>query len=161
MPENIVYEITNPHDACTIEHHDPITAALAVLVLGRGAYGLRRVSDGAPILPVFAFAESPEVAMEAWGLQRGITDISAEISRRYLPIADALESLVYGAPSQREYTLRSIRVPGMTGGDFLAALATHNEAQRSSITNIGKIARMLASGYRSGEIKGKAEAEPR
>lgn len=84
----MLYEISNPSDAITIEHDDELVAAVAVLCIGEGRYGLVR-PDGTQAMPIFLLGGA-----EAWLATKGI-ELELYFTTRVDDIATALESVRY------------------------------------------------------------------
>lgn len=126
-----VFEIANPSDKYTIK--GPFMAcAIAVAMLGNGSYGI----EGTPIL--FGWDE--------WLKGKGIEDLGAHIDKHNTEIAAALDSVLMGDERDREEvdaTLR--RIPP---DQHEAWLAERHDRRRSSMNDIGRRARELASRVR-------------
>jgi hypothetical protein len=84
----VLYEISNPSDAITIEHDDEMVASVAVLFVGKGAYGLKR-TDGTQAMPIFLLGGAQD-----WLASRSI-DLDSYVPAHLADIASALESVRY------------------------------------------------------------------
>lgn len=152
----MIYEITNPSDAYTIEPAAFREGAIAVLLLGNGSYGMKPVgaSKDAPALPIFLLGGAKEWAdaevggdLEAW--------LAEPANLR--ATAAALDTVLIGSPhDQRE--LRDA-LAGMPDAEKrVAYLAAWKERRRSSLNNIGARAEQLASALRARAAKREAPA---
>ena len=105
-----VYEIINPSDKCTLEAPGDAVAAVAVLLLGQGAFGVERCDGDTmrPILPFFRFASNAEVALEAWARDELGTPLDDNISAHKSLLAAALESVLYGSAEDRRVYHRAL-----------------------------------------------------
>lgn len=81
------YEIINPSDYCTITAEVELVAAVAVLMIGEGNYGLGEI-DGERLMPLFPFG-----GHEPWLRERGVDDLGAWILAHEPELADALDSV--------------------------------------------------------------------
>lgn len=132
----MIYEIVNPSDAYTMESDHFLEAAVAVLLLGNGAYGIHNHdrSESSPVL--FGWDE--------W-LKQEIGDEAAIASffTEHTPgIAKALASVMPGHSADRETILSATKF--MTPHDAQTYLAEVHDRMRSSLNNIGSRAWALA-----------------
>lgn len=140
-PENVIvpYEITNPHDKAVLAAADLRVAAATVVLLGMGAYGLRR-EDGSTAMPVLLLGGGEE-----WFAEIGVADIGQFMSQRWTAIADCLDGIFYGTPAEWR------AAQPMTA----AERNIHNESRRSSMRNLADdgahYARLLRQRYASEE----------
>jgi hypothetical protein len=141
----MIYEIANPSDACTIEADDSVLAAIAVLILSNGAYGLYD-EDGRTVLPIFAFS-GPERLIE-WLKDHGIEDgkIDEFYAKNGDEMAKILESVAYGKIDDRKGI--TALTDKMSAADRLEALSKWNESRRSSVTDISAACLGLAKVFR-------------
>lgn len=84
MNVEIRREVTNPHDRITIDCANEKAAQLAVMIVGRGAYG---IADG--VLPVFILGGSDEWCQETYKMSLDALFDSVPI----VEIVEALESM--------------------------------------------------------------------
>lgn len=127
-----VFEIANPSDAYTIKGAF-MAAAIAVAILGRGAYGI----PGTPVL----------FGWDDWLKEKGIDDLGAYITAHKTEIVAALDSVLIGdarAREEVEATLR--RIPPE---QHEAWLADRHGLRRSSMNDIGATAAKLSARLRS------------
>lgn len=140
---SVVCELTNPSDAVTFIVNDVRIAGVAILMLGRGAYGLTD-PEGNTVVPLCLFGSA-----EAWLKENDIEmdKLSDFIVANKVAIADFLDTCAYGHIAEREAFDRAI---GLMSKE---AAATHrqwwNDRNRSSLNNIGEGARALAETLRS------------
>lgn len=141
----MIYEIANPSDACTIEAEDSVLAAVAVLILGNGAYGLYD-EDDRTVLPIFAFS-GPERLIE-WLGSNGIQDGKSDefFAKNGEEMAKILESIVYGKIADRKSI--TALAESMTTADRLRAIAKYNDSKRSSLSDISSACLALAKTFR-------------
>lgn len=131
----MIFDVINPSDPITLEHEDPLIAAMAVLWIGRGRMGLVD-EQGESVLPVFLFGGA-----EAWLEEHGIEDVGTYLRANRGELAAALESAVLCSPRDRAAVLAALGPEAMP-----AALARWNEAKRSSLNDIcGAMHEMAAS----------------
>jgi hypothetical protein len=143
----MIYEIINPSDACTVEADDDMVAAAAILLLGDGMYGARREGNE-DVLPIFVLGGAK--ALDAWLEGQGVKSISDFMRGKKQEIAACLDSLVYGKENTRKAFLYDTK--DMLEEMREAALAKHNDKERSSLNNIGENAKKLAAWLRENEI---------
>jgi len=98
VAELLQYEVVNPSDACTVEAECPVVAAVAVLMLGEGAYGLRD-AQGEVVMPPLRFGGSP--ALTRWLADVGIASLGDYIEAKRETIAAVLDSAMYGGFADR------------------------------------------------------------
>jgi len=129
----MIYEIANPSDACTIEAEDSVLAAVSILLLSNGAYGLYD-EDGRTVLPIFAYS-GPERLIE-WLKDHGIEDGRTDefFAKNGQEMAKILESVAYGDFGDRKSI--TTLTDKMSAGDRLEALSKWNESKRSSLNDI-------------------------
>ena len=121
----MIYEISNPSDPYTMKCDDFKVAAVAVLLLGRGAY----VIEGTPVL----------IALEDIALEEFIPAHRNEI-------ALALESVMIGSKADREQV--EIELQGIPVDDRDEWLAERHHRIRSSLNDIRSKAQRLADSLR-------------
>lgn len=142
------YKIVTPSDRVIVTSDDELVAAIAVLFLGEGRYGLRRVDDDESVLPIFLFGGAEE-----WLKERGIDDIGTYLREHATQIAVVLESAFYGSASE----LRALDAALAGQPDDAAAKArrTYNDMRRSSMNNIGTACLAYAERFRQIAAKPK------
>lgn len=141
----MLYEIINPSDKIVIEAFDDKLAAVAVLALGQGDYGLY-TEDGTLVVPIFRL--SNETALFRWLDARGLpsTNMDAFYAEHRFALADILESMTYGDFANfKEF---AAEIEGMTSEARLDKRTSSNEARRTSATNIFANACALAKSLR-------------
>jgi len=127
----VIYEIANLSDAYTMRCEDFLVAAVAVAILGNGAYGI----EGTPVL----------FGWDDWFKKKEI-NLGEFIPKHRLQIAEALESVLIGDKAARtevEMTLKRI-----SEAEHEAWLAERHDKRRSSMNDIGAEAKRLASQMR-------------
>lgn len=141
----MIYEVVNPSDPVTIEANDSILAAVAVILLSNGDYGLYD-EDDRTVIPIFRLS-GPERLIK-WLHENNID--SNKIDEFYAKngdeLATILESVVYGQRSDRAGILALTEK--MSAKDRLDALSKWNESKRSSMNDIGEQAHQLAKALR-------------
>lgn len=133
-----IVELINPSDAITFEMDDVKVAGVAILILGRGAYGLSD-ADG-DIVPIMLFGSS-----EAWLKKEGI-NLEKFIHENCLPMAKFLETVCYGSIDQREAV--DVACSRMTPRKSEEHRRWWNDKRRSSLNDVGKGALALAKRFR-------------
>ena len=141
-----IVELQNPSDAITFEMTDLKSAAAAVLLLGRGAYGLED-AKGETLVPIMLFGIN-----EKWMKENGI-DLDAFIPANYAPMAEFLESVCYGCAAEREAV--EVACSRMETAKAAEHRAWWNDKKRSSMNNISKGALQLAA-----QLQRKAAGQP-
>jgi len=92
------YEIMNPSDPYTVLAKDDVTAAVAILFLGRGKLSLTD-EEGDEVLPLFLLAG--EGYLEEWLEGVGVEDLGKFLEENALEVADVLDSAMIGDFSTR------------------------------------------------------------
>jgi len=123
------YEIINPSDKVLVTADDDMIAAVAVLVLGRGRYGLRR-DNGDLVLQVFLLGGADE-----WIAEKGIADLEAYLKEHAAELAAVFESAFYGGV--RELKALEAALEGASPEAAARGRAKYNDTKRSSMSNIG------------------------
>jgi hypothetical protein len=123
------YEIINPSDKVLVTAADDMIAAVAVLVLGRGRYGLRR-DNGDLVLPVFLLGGADE-----WIAEKGIADLEAYLKEHAAELAAVFESVFYGGV--RDLKALEAALEGASPEAAARGRAKYNDTKRSSLNNIG------------------------
>lgn len=127
----VIYEIINPSDTYTIQSPDFYGAAVAVLLLGQGAYGI----EGTPVM----------FGWDDWLMEQKI-DLDTFIAAHREAIAVALESILIGDKYDREEVEEILRL--MPEDQREAWLAKRHDKKRSSMNDIGSRAQQLAKSLR-------------
>lgn len=132
-----VYEISNPSDMCTIVG-EKLVAAVAVLMLGEGTYGLKDANEET-VMPLFILGASPDPWLREHGID-GADDLPRYIAEHEIELADALDSVLYGDRALFEEGIALIE------GDEKRKLWRQkwNDARRSSMNNIAGRAEQFA-----------------
>jgi hypothetical protein len=97
---SVIYEIDNPSDPYTMVAEDRAVAAVAVVFLGEGMWGLSD-REGKTAVPIFAFGGGAE-RLERWFATELGTTLAAVVSEKRQAIAAALRSVAIGSISDRE-----------------------------------------------------------
>lgn len=129
LPPRKLYEVVNPSDHVILAAFDDLTAAVATLLLGQGAYGLRDAAGNA-VLPLFLLGGAEE-----WLADKGIADLAAWVTDHRLELVAIYESAFYGTPT--EYTALQLALADMPPDQRLAAVRRYNDEKRSSMNDIG------------------------
>lgn len=127
------FEIVNPSDKVIIESDDPLIAAIAVLTMSQGKYGLVNES-GDRVLPVFLMG-----GHESWLREKGINgdkELIAYCKRNATKLAKCLESAFYGRPS--DIAALDAAFAKLPADQRLDARKQWNEVKRTSRANIGQ-----------------------
>lgn len=135
----MIYDISNPSDPYTLKADDFATATAAVLLLGRGHYGLTS-EDGTLEVPLFLLGGS-----EAWLEEQGFT-IPGLIDGHELEIAQVLDSVLIGTFGARREVESALAK--MSPEDGEKWLAERHERKRSSMNDIGAQAKAIAKTLR-------------
>lgn len=134
----MLFEIINPSDAYTVEAHDPELAALAVLLLGRGAFGVEDEA-GETVLPLLLFGGDPDETLRnlfGRGLDEGMGARKAELPA-------VLRSVMIGSRQDREVAEAALEaIPSEEAKR--AFLEKRHDKMRSSLNDIGGGAWALA-----------------
>lgn len=137
----IIYEISNPSDAYTIAAPNLETAAIAVLFLGEGAYGLLD-TEGNQAMPIFLLG-----GHEEWFQGKFGGDFNTVFHRvGYIAIADCLDTILLGDVADREVYDAALEAARPSG--IVSFQSAWDKAHRSSVNDIGAGAKRLASGFR-------------
>lgn len=134
-----MYEIINPSDKVLVEADDEDVACVAVLLLGEGRYGLRRVDTDVTVLPVFLIGGAVE-----WLHARGIVSkptvdapgLHDWIKAHARELAAVFDSAFYG----RESELKALKKALEHVSDPVVrreAVRRYNDEKRSSMNDIG------------------------
>lgn len=144
-----VYEITNPSDPYTIQG-DPNVCAIAVMVLGDGAFGVKD-RDGKTVLPILMFGG--EDAFGRWLTKAGlggIGNLGDWIKGHRDELVAALDTILIGSFGDRievEAALAS-----MTAEEGARYLGIRHETKRSSLNDIGRSAKAWAAKLRALDV---------
>lgn len=138
-----VYEIINPSDPYTLECDDLAVATLAVVLLGRGHYGLNDENDQ-NIVPIMLFGDSGSWFQQQFG--KTLEELLKATSKD--KIADCLDSVIYGSFGDRRRYLTALNL--IDDPEKQAEWARTWHDQRSSLNDIGGRAKRLAAHLRGG-----------
>lgn len=130
----MLYEVINPSDKVTLETESEPAAIAAVLLLGRGKYGLSN-EKGETVVPIFLLG-----GYDAWAKEKGY-DLGKVIEEASPEIAKALESSAVCSLSNRSALKAAL-------GDDPGAVARWNEAKRTSMNDLCGAARSIAKHLR-------------
>lgn len=98
--ELMEFEISNPSDYCTMKARDLEVAAVAVCILGNGAYGLDGIGkDEGKGVPIFLFGGHDEWFKEKFG--RTLDESETLMESKPAELADCLESVSYRQGRER------------------------------------------------------------
>lgn len=138
--DNMLYEVINPSDPYTIEANSLDVAAVTVLLLGQGHYGLRCLGDE-PDVPMFAFADGDAWCKQFFG--EGMMELSNRVMDTKLPeVAESLDSILYGDKEDREKFVERTKV--LDQDVFLVERAAWQD-RCSSMNDIGNRAYIMAA----------------
>jgi len=137
MNTQMVLEIVNFSDACTIAGDDPAAMAAATLLLGQGMYGL----SGELEMPPFILGGGPE-----WFADRFGQEIGEYVSANEDAIAAVLDTFMYGHEGARQELSEEILL--MPEDAREAYKRRWMDRRRSSMNNIGRHAAAIAQGLR-------------
>lgn len=133
-----IFEIVNPSDPYTIDGTDRLAACVATLFLGSGGYGLRD-ADGELIMPILVFG-----GFEEWLRQQAITDFDAWMTEHIGAVIHALDSVQIGSAQDRR-RMQAVWAAISDPAERAKAQAAWHDERRSSMNNIGVVARDLAA----------------
>ncbi len=131
-----IVELINPSDPVTFEMQDVKVAGVAVLLLGRGAYGLK-TADGNDVVPLMLFDGG-----ERWLKKQRIADLDKYLRNRGKNVAAFLDTCAYGSIADREGFDAAIK--RMTKEKAAEHRAWWNDKHRGSLNDIGNAAAGLA-----------------
>lgn len=141
----MIYEVINPSDPVTFTADDDNVAAIAVLVLGKGAFGCIK-EGGTRVLPVLHFGGFNEWHAEFTKAQD--CTLNTYIRKNRARLADVLETTAVCGIDDRKALDAAIGDGPAKAGERAAALERWNETKRTSLNNICAAARKLAALYR-------------
>lgn len=123
-----VYEVTNPSDHIEFKAADDEVAILAIIVAGRGAYGVIRVGSGETVLPVLLSGSA-----EAWVTERfgGVYEMWKRFGKRKADIGHAFASALVGSYSDHDLALEHMDEDNCAR--YLAALDEKNTTSMNRI----------------------------
>ncbi len=145
-PKNMILEIANPSDPYTMVTPDKGAAAVACVLLGSGHYMLKEYKGDFKV-PFFMFGGHDEWFKENFGKDATGTMSEYTEGEKRLLLIQALESVAYGSPSDREDfddACAAITDPAKRS-DFIAK---RHDRHRSSTNDIGGYAQRLAAGLK-------------
>lgn len=133
---SIICEIINPSDAYTLRTDDFQLAAVAIAVLGGGAFGLAEIGGDEKRTPAL-------FGWEEW-LDEESIDVEKYLKERGADLADVLDSVLIGQDrSEAEMTAKNIPPEKLDKW-----LADRHDMKRSSMNDIGSAAWDLAARLR-------------
>ena len=141
----MLYEIINISDPYTMEHDDPVIVAAAILLLGEGHYAAEVISDKSTPenkVPILIGTDPVNWFKDTHGI-----DFSDVLSRRRTDLADALDSVIIGSPDDRLLFFEALNLIDDPDKRALWREKWH-DSRRSSINDIGGLARSLARALR-------------
>jgi len=144
----MLYEITNPSDAYTLEADDFLTAAAAVLVLGSGRYGLNPEDSKEKGVPVLIFGGDKWIDA-VFGSMDGFGKF---LGKNLQAIGECLDSVLIGDFNDRKAYQDAIEKMNDPKKRQAFAENWHDE-KRSSANNIGAKAKQIAA--RAYDVKAK------
>lgn len=128
-----IYEIANPSDAYTLEADNFLVAAVAVALLGNGAYGI----EGTPCL----------FGWDAWLKEHVPQGVNAFIDANAEAMAAVLDSVMIGSETDRKNYHKALGLIDNPAKREEWKLHWHDE-RRSSLNDIGSRAWALAKKLR-------------
>lgn len=134
------YELINPSDAITFQGDDLVAAGVAIILLGRGAFGLTD-EKGEQAVPLMLFG-----GIDDWLAKNNIKDMAQYIADNTDAIADFLETVCYGSLDERLAFDEACK--RMTPEKAAEHREWWNDRKRSSMNNIGAGALRLAKQLR-------------
>jgi hypothetical protein len=121
-----IYEIINPSDCVTLETENEEAAIAATIVLGGGAYGLRR-DDDETVCPIMLFGGADWV-------QEKFGDLGVWVDANAADVADVLDTAMCCSMGDRRAVGAALR--GLPAEERRTRLAAYNDERRSSLNNI-------------------------
>lgn len=126
----MIYDLVNMSDAVTFVGDDDTLAGAAVLVLGRGRYGLNN-ENGDSVLPLMLFG-----GLDEWLKERSIADFDGYLAANRIGIAGFLDTARYCDVSERKRYGDAVKM---------------DDDRRSSLNNIGAACKQIAEHLRERE----------
>ena len=148
------YEIVNMSDACTVEADDPTIAAVAVLLIGEGSWGLESEDDETVLNLIFLGGEE---ALKGFLVEKGIEDLGEYVDANRDAIADVLDSAMYGKYVDRRAYNKGLELLGDDEAKKQEWREHWETERRSSMTQICKIAWSYAKRLREGKPEDAVE----
>lgn len=133
-----LYEIIKPGDPYTLKAPSFDVAAVAVVVLGEGAYGLQGITDESEQMPAFLLGGAEE-----WLTEAGLWPLDEFVKSQRSEVRAALDSVLIGSARERTAFDRAMSVV-QSAQDRRAAWAEYHDEKRSSLNDIGTKAKRLA-----------------
>lgn len=144
QPE-LVLELSNPSDPYIFRASSKLVASLAIAVLG--PYGASDREDKTVVPVLFTKASGEEWFREEFGII-GHEAVIASVLENAEDVAACLESFVIGG--WRSYDEYHLAIKNITDPEKLKAYQDEwHDRKRSSMNNIGKVAKQLAEQIRS------------
>lgn len=143
------FKLINPSDPITVVADDPFIAALAVLVLGDGHYGLCDEHDN-DVLPLLFLG-----GLDEWLERQGYTPAQLHelFAGHHAKIADVLDSAMVGEFRDRELYEEKLASLRSDPDALLAWKTRYNEERTSSLNDIVGRAHQLAAALRKRQEK--------
>lgn len=134
----MIFEVINPCDPVTFEAPDLESAAVAVILLGRGQLGAQCVDDKDIEVPLLFLGGAEEWAMKQFG-----TSLATLVSLHTKAAIPVLRSFVTGSVGTRKlYKAAMKHIPSEKGrAEFRREW---DDDKRSSLTEITNVAHRLA-----------------
>jgi hypothetical protein len=134
----MIGEIINMSDELTIDCTNWTAACVAVVLLGRGAYGLEADDRRMPVFLLGGFEE--------WWSENNRVSFDDYIESNPEDIAKALDSVTYGsAQDRRLFLLAYNAIPESERAEYKAK---YDDEKRTSLNNIGARAASIAKNLR-------------
>lgn len=154
----MILDIINPSDACMMITDDREAAAIAVVLIGNGQYGLEQLDakDGEePFkVPMFLFGGHDEWWTRTFG-HNFETGAKLYADEKAGLLIDALRSVVYGKPADLDAYNDAMEL--ITQPDRQEEFKRRwNDRRRGSLNNIGKVAHGLATAMAKDQKKEEA-----
>lgn len=145
----MIFNLVNPSDAITFIGEDVQIAQAAILLLGRGMYGLEDESLEY-VLPVFILGDA-----KPWLEENGFSNLGQFIFDNAAAIADFLATCLYSSVGERrDYEEAVARMTPEAAAEYRQ---THQKDRRSSMSDIGSAAEHYVKTLR---VRAEKETHP-
>lgn len=137
----MIYKLINPSDGVLFEGDDDKIAFVACFLLSQGHYGMEDIADGRVVCPLLVFGG--RAAFERDCEAAGVHPIKEYFAAHKKEVAAFLRTAFYGREVEDLKAFKAV-VEHMSAEERRSALLKHNEAKRSSLSNIGAVCAELA-----------------
>ncbi len=147
----MLFEISNPSDAYTIEADSFEVAAMAVLLLGQGNYGVHQLDgpeDDRKEMPIMIIATEKQI--EEWCQDNFGASLADCILRCKAKIPDVLDTVLIGSEADRATYHKALSLIDDSAKKEQWKAEWHDK-RRSSMNNIGARAWAIAAKLRKQE----------